>query len=54
MIEEHDEADHSDLWWPKVRLALKEPFAEFWGVFILVLFGDVSQLSLHRKYHLIC
>jgi aquaglyceroporin related protein len=23
-------------------LSLKEPFAEFWGVFILVLFGDAS------------
>ena len=28
VIEEHDVAEHSDLWWPKVRLALKEPFAE--------------------------
>lgn len=46
--EEHDYAPHSDLWWPRVRIALKEPFAEFWGVFILVLFGDggVAQVIL--------
>lgn len=48
VIEEHDEAAHSDLWWPKVRMTLKEPFAEFFGVFILVLFGDgsVAQVLL--------
>ena len=40
--EEHDEAGHSDLWWPRVRMSLKEPFAEFFGVFIMVLFGDAS------------
>ena len=54
VAEEHDEAEHSDLWWPKVRIALKEPFAEFWGTFILVLFGDgsVAQvlLSTNQKY----
>ena len=46
--EEHDEADHSDLWWPRVRMALKEPFAEFWGVFFMILFGDgsVAQVLL--------
>ena len=48
VVEEHDTAEHSDLWWPKVRLALKEPFAEFWGVFFMVLFGDgsVAQVLL--------
>jgi aquaglyceroporin related protein len=47
--EEHDLAEHSDLWWPKVRLSLKEPFAEFFGVFIMVLFGDgsVAQVLLN-------
>lgn len=46
--EEHDEAEHSDLFWPKIRIALKEPFAEFWGTFILVFFGDgsVAQVLL--------
>lgn len=48
IVEEHDEAAHSDLWWPKVRMTLKEPFAEFFGVFIMVLFGDgsVAQVLL--------
>ena len=46
--EEHDAADHSTLWWSKVRLALREPFAEFFGVMIMVLFGDgsVAQVLL--------
>lgn len=46
--EEHDYAEHSDWWWPKVRMALREPFAEFFGVFIMVLFGDgaVAQVLL--------
>ena len=48
VVDEHDIADHSDLLWPKIRLALKEPFAEFWGTFFLVLFGDgsVAQVLL--------
>ena len=52
VIEEHDLASHSDWWWPKIRLTLREPFAEFFGVFILVLFGDgsVAQVLLsHGK-----
>ena len=49
IIEEHDtDLDHTDWWWPKVRMTLKEPFAEFFGVFIMVLFGDgsVAQVLL--------
>ena len=48
VIEEHDHADHSDLWWPRIRMSLKEPFAEFFGVFFMVLFGDgsVAQVLL--------
>ncbi|KAK3711527.1 glycerol channel [Vermiconidia calcicola] len=48
IVEEHDYAKHSDLWWPRVRLALKEPFAEFFGVFFMVMFGDgaVAQVLL--------
>lgn len=46
--EEHDLSENSNLWWSKVRLALREPFAEFFGTFILVLFGDgsVAQVLL--------
>lgn len=34
--------------WSKIRHALREPFAEFWGVFILIMFGDgvVAQVVL--------
>lgn len=42
--EEHDEAEHNDLWWSKVKITLKEPFAEMWGTFILVLFGMFSTI----------
>ena len=28
VIHEHDVAEHSDWWWSRVRLSLKEPFAE--------------------------
>ncbi|PNS15113.1 Aquaporin-7 [Sphaceloma murrayae] len=48
VTDEHDQAEHSQYFWPKVRLALREPFAEFWGTFTLVLFGDgaVAQVLL--------
>ncbi|KAG9855051.1 aquaporin, partial [Aureobasidium melanogenum] len=48
IAEEHDVTKYSSLWWSKVRLALREPFAEFFGVMILVLFGDgsVAQVLL--------
>jgi hypothetical protein len=46
--EDHDYAAHQDLLWSRIRLALREPFAEFMGVFIMVLFGDgsVAQVLL--------
>lgn len=46
--EEHDLAEHQDLLWSRIRMALREPFAEFMGVFILVLFGNgsVAQVQL--------
>ncbi|KAI9684967.1 MAG: hypothetical protein M1820_010868 [Bogoriella megaspora] len=39
-----------DLFWPKVRLALKEPFSEFFGTFIMILFGNgsVAQVLLGK------
>ncbi|KAI1003917.1 hypothetical protein K3495_g4294 [Podosphaera aphanis] len=41
----------SDLWWTRVRIALHEPFAEFFGVFLLVLFGDgaIAQVVLSKN-----
>ncbi|KAF2099448.1 aquaporin [Rhizodiscina lignyota] len=51
IAEEHDLAEHQDLMWSRVKLALREPLAEFFGVFILVLFGDgsVAQVLLSNK-----
>lgn len=41
-------AANPDLWWPRTRRMLREPFSEFFGVFILILFGDgvVAQVVL--------
>lgn len=49
--EEHDLQEHHQLLWPRIRLALREPFAEFWGVFIMVAFGNgsVAQVLLSEK-----
>lgn len=46
--EEHEELEHQGLWWSRIRLAFREPFAEFFGTFIMVLFGDgsVAQVLL--------
>ena len=46
--QEHDEGDHHQNLWPRIRLVLREPLAEFWGVFIMVMFGDgsVAQVLL--------
>jgi hypothetical protein len=37
-----------DLTWSRIRHYLREPFSEFFGVFILILFGDgvVAQVVL--------
>lgn len=46
--EEHEHLEHHELLWSRTRLALREPFAEFFGTFIMVLFGDgsVAQVLL--------
>lgn len=48
--EEHDQAPQQMLWWPRVRLVLREPFTEFWGTFILIMFGcgSVAQVTLSK------
>jgi aquaglyceroporin related protein, other eukaryote len=37
-----------DLLWSRIRREMREPLAEFWGVFILIMFGDgvVAQVVL--------
>lgn len=39
---------HPELWWSKVRHICQDAFSEFFGVFILILFGDgvVAQVVL--------
>jgi aquaglyceroporin related protein len=43
-----DHQIHHHLTWSSVRVVLREPFAEFFGVFIMILFGDgsVAQVLL--------
>lgn len=46
--EEHDQRAHSGLLWSRIRISLREPFSEFFGVFVMILFGDgsVAQVLL--------
>lgn len=46
--EEHDHGPASELLWSHVRIVLREPFAEFWGVVVMVMFGNgsVAQVLL--------
>ncbi|CCU82913.1 unnamed protein product [Blumeria hordei] len=49
---QHEEAfDRSQLWWSRVRHAIREPLSEFFGVFVLVLFGDgaIAQVVLSKN-----
>ena len=40
--EEHEHLEHHELLWNRIRLALGQPFAEFFGTFTMLLFGDGS------------
>jgi aquaglyceroporin related protein len=46
--EEHDHGPRSKLLWSRIRTVMREPFAEFWGTAIMVMFGDgaVAQVLL--------
>jgi hypothetical protein len=46
--EAHEGHIHHQLLWSRIRLALREPFAEFWGTVIMVFFGNgsVAQVLL--------
>ena len=46
--EYHEGLEHQKLAWSQIRLMLREPLAEFFGTFIMVLFGDgsVAQVLL--------
>jgi hypothetical protein len=49
-IEPEDLPSNPDLWWSKTRAYLQDPFSEFFGVFIMILFGDgvVAQVVLSQ------
>lgn len=51
--DEHDRAPQQMLLWPRVRLVLREPFTEFWGTFILIMFGcgSVAQVTLSQDMY---
>lgn len=46
----HDEHPHQELLWSRVRVTLREPFAEFWGTAVMVFFGNgsVAQVILSQ------
>lgn len=48
IVEEDDAAERQKLLWPRIRLILKEPFEEFCGVVIMIMFGNgsVAQVLL--------
>lgn len=48
--QEHETPSHPELKWPKIRKYLQAPFCEFWGTFMIVMFGDgvVAQVLLSR------
>jgi aquaglyceroporin related protein len=43
-------SEEPDLLWSRIRHELREPFSEFFGVFIMILFGDgvVAQVVLSK------
>jgi aquaglyceroporin related protein len=51
---EEDYQHHKNLWWSRVRHHLRDPFAEFMGTFIMILFGDgsVAQVMLSANPNL--
>ena len=46
--EDHYIHERQQLLWSRIRIVLREPFAEFWGTFIMVMFGNgsVAQVLL--------
>ena len=39
---EEDYQHHKDLWWSRIRHELRDPFMEFCGTMIMIIFGDGS------------
>lgn len=51
IIKEHIDLPHHKLLWSRTRLVMREPFAEFLGVFVMVCFGNgsVAQVLLSEN-----
>ncbi|KAL9111125.1 MAG: hypothetical protein Q9227_004388 [Pyrenula ochraceoflavens] len=51
---EDDYAHHNKLWWSRVRHYIRDPAAEFFGTFIMIVFGDgsVAQVLLSSSPNL--
>ena len=49
--EEHAAGAHTELLWGRIRAVLREPLAEFWRVFFMILFGNgsVAQVLLGQS-----
>lgn len=45
--QEYEDLEHHDLLWSRIRPAFREAFAEVFGTFIMVLFGDGSSVVEH-------
>lgn len=52
--EEAEYEAHHNLWWTRMRHHLKDPFAEFMGTFVMIVFGDgaVAQVMLSANKNL--
>ncbi len=50
--EEHEHAHYQGYIWSRIRLILREPICEFWGTFVLIMFGDasVAQVMLTQEF----
>lgn len=51
---EEDYQHHKTLLWSRIRHHMRDPFAEFMGTFIMILFGDgsVAQVTLSANPNL--
>lgn len=51
---EDDYSHHNKLLWSRIRHHLREPFMEFMGTFIMIIFGDgsVAQVTLSANPNL--
>ena len=51
---EEDYEHHNDLLWSRIRHTLRDPFMEFMGTCIMILFGDgsVAQVTLSANKNL--